>query len=105
MSSTELDNLVRIGKLKREPPTDLAYNAGHALALAALRKRGFRCDQRYIAFQVLPHTLGCESAVWRVLAQAHETRNRSEYEGVSDIDERLLEDVIAAVGVVLERLR
>jgi hypothetical protein len=54
---------------------------------------------------VLPHTLGCEAAVWRVLAKAHETRNRSEYEGVSDIDERLLEDVIAAVGVVLERLR
>jgi hypothetical protein len=87
MTSVELENLVRIGKLKREPTTvaeikglirsgelrladaakaslslesrfDLAYNAAHALALAALRRLGYRSDNRYLVFQVLPHTLG-----------------------------------------------
>jgi hypothetical protein len=37
---------------------DLAYNAAHALCLAALRYHGFRPSNRYIVFQVLPHTLG-----------------------------------------------
>ena len=36
----------------------LAYNAAHALSLAALRRKGFRSGNRYIVFQVLPHTLG-----------------------------------------------
>jgi hypothetical protein len=37
---------------------DLAYNAAHALCLAALRWHGFRLANRYIVFQTLPHTLG-----------------------------------------------
>jgi hypothetical protein len=37
---------------------DLAYGAAHALCLAALRHHGFRPSKRYIAFQVLPDTLG-----------------------------------------------
>ena len=37
---------------------DLAYNAAHALCLAALRRSGYRATNRYIVFQVLPHTLG-----------------------------------------------
>ena len=37
---------------------DLAYNAAHALSLAALRYLGYRPSKRYIVFQVLPHTLG-----------------------------------------------
>ena len=75
MTSPELKNLVAIGKLKREPYSarefeglvksgearlsdaanatlavesrfDLAYNAAHALALAALRSKGYRSDNR-----------------------------------------------------------
>jgi hypothetical protein len=42
---------------------DLVYNAAHALALAALRHHGFRPSNRYIVFQVLPHTLGVGSEV------------------------------------------
>ena len=38
---------------------DLAYNAAHARCLAALRWRGVRPANRYIVFQVLPHTLDC----------------------------------------------
>ena len=46
---------------------DLAYNAAHALCLAALRWHGYRPTNRYIVFQTLPHTLGLGPEVWRVL--------------------------------------
>ncbi len=48
---------------------DLAYNAAPALCLAALRRSGYRAANRYIVFQVLPHTLGVGPEVWRVLAR------------------------------------
>src|ERR1700694_5419981 len=125
MTSPELENLVRIGKLKREPPTtgeveglrqsgeprladaerpelsiesrfDLAYNAAHVLALAALRRLGFRSENRYLVFQTLPHTLGIAPATWRVLAKAHEKRNLAEYEGLLEVGERLGADPIDA---------
>lgn len=77
MSLANLDNLVKTGKLKTEsfqekefmglllsgkvrlkdannislaPESrfDLAYNAAHSLALAALRWYGYRSDNRYI---------------------------------------------------------
>jgi len=89
MTSAEHENLVRIGRLKREPPADselaglrrsaesrladaertdrsfesrfdLSYNAAHALALYALRRSGYRSHHRYIVFQALPHTVGLE---------------------------------------------
>lgn len=86
---------------------DLAYNAAHALCLAALRHAGYRATSRYIVFQVLPHTLGLGPEVWRVLARGHELRNRGEYEGDLYVDERLLSDLIGAsriVAAALERL-
>lgn len=133
MTSKNLDNLAGIGQLKREPPSrgeidglvrsgrvrlldarnsalsaesrfDLAYNAAHALALAALRWHGFRSENRYTVFQVLELTLGVGSSVWRVLALCHERRNLAEYEGHLEIDERLLVDLLAAGQVVLERV-
>jgi len=52
---------------------DLAYNAAHALSLAALRRSGYRAANRYIVFQVLPHTLGVGPEVWRVLAMTSAT--------------------------------
>ena len=83
---------------------DLAYNAAHALCLAALRHAGFRPTNRYIVFQVLPHTLGVGPEVWRVLAKCHDVRNRAEYEGDLDVDERLLADLIAACKTVAAAL-
>lgn len=83
---------------------DLAYNAAHALCLAALRSHGFRPSNRYIVFQVLPHTLGLGPEVWRVLAKCHEIRNRGEYEGDLDIDERLVTDLITACSVVADKV-
>jgi hypothetical protein len=84
---------------------DLAYNAAHALCLAAMRYRGYRPAHRYIVFQALVHTLSLGPEVWRVLDRAHGVRNRSEYEGDQSIDERLLGEVIAACRTVLTELR
>lgn len=83
---------------------DLAYNAAHALCLAALRYRGFRPQNRYIVFQVLPHTLGLGPEVWRVLAKAHELRNLGEYEGDLNIDDRIVTDLISACRTVAAEL-
>jgi hypothetical protein len=128
--STELENLQRIGKIKAEAPNarelagllasgerrltdarradlafdsrfDLAYNAAHALALYALRRLGYRSDNRYLVFQALPHTLGLPAAQWRVLARAHEQRNLAEYEGHLEHDDQLLVDLLAATGLLL----
>jgi hypothetical protein len=83
---------------------DLAYNAAHALCLAALRHHGFRANSRYIVFQVLPHTLGVGAEVWRLLAKCHDIRNRGEYEGDLNVDERIVADLIAACQIVVTRL-
>jgi hypothetical protein len=83
---------------------DLAYNAAHALCLAALRYRGFRAGNRYIVFQVLPHTLELGPEVWRVLAKGHEIRNLGEYEGDLNIDERIVADLITACSAVAAKL-
>jgi hypothetical protein len=136
MPSTELENLVRVGKLKREPPSahelqglresararladagsdrlsfdsrfDLAYNGAHAFALFALRRMGYRSDNRYLVFQSLSHTAGIPPETWRVLAKAHERRNIAEYEGHLERDGQLLNELIVAataLGAIVERL-
>ena len=122
---------MRAGKLKREPPTDdeiagllrsgeerlrdaaradlsyasrfdLACNAAHALALVALRRAGYRSEHRYLVFQALVHTARMPAEQWRVLAKAHERRNRSEYEGYLEHDDRLLAEVIAIANDLRE---
>ena len=133
MTSSPLDNLVRIGKLKAEAPAqaefdglvrsglvrlrdaenaalslesrfDLAYNAAHALSLAALRWRGYRSENRYLVFQCLTHTLALEATQWRVLDQAHNKRNLAEYEGDLDVDDALVEALIRVAQTVAERV-
>lgn len=86
--------------LALESRFDLAYNAAHALCLAALRRMGYRSSNRYIVFQVLPHTLGLGPEVWRVLDKCHNVRNLGEYEGLLEVDERLLNDLITATETV-----
>jgi hypothetical protein len=124
MSARELANLARIGKLKPEPCTDaefaglaasakkrladarneslspesrfdLAYNAAHGFALAALRRTGYRPDGRYLVFQTLEYTAGLAPTIWRVLAKCHDRRNMAEYEGHFEVDRQLLSDLIA----------
>ena len=84
---------------------DLAYGAAHALCLAALRHHGFRPSKRYIVFQVLPDTLGLGPEVWRVLSKCHDMRNRTEYEGAIDVDERLVTDLITACRRVADKIK
>jgi hypothetical protein len=124
MTLDKLENLVNIGKLKHEPfdlaeyeglltaannrlqdvklkglsldgQFTLAYGAAHALALAALRKQGYRSENRYLVFQCLQYTAGLENAKWRVLDKCHQKRNIAEYEGHLEIDEQLLKELIA----------
>ena len=121
-----MENLARIGKLKPEPPNarertgllcsasvrladaqrpdlslesrfDLAYNAAHAAALAALRTHGYRCDNRYLVFQCLEHTLGYKPQQWLLLNQAHTKRNLPEYEGDLDVTANFVDELITNV--------
>jgi hypothetical protein len=134
MPSKQLANLARIGKLKIERPAkaevdglvrsgsirlkdatndsisrdskfDLAYNAAHALALAALRWHGYRSESRFLVFQCLEHTLEFEPLEWRVLDEAHRKRNIAEYEGELDIDDALVEALIRAAKEIGKRVR
>lgn len=110
----ETEGLIRSGKarlkdacnpqLSLESRFDLAYNAAHALCLAALRRTGYRASNRYIVFQLVPHTLGLGPEVWRVFDKAHTTRNLGEYEGLLDVDELLVESLIKATQAASDRL-
>ena len=133
MTHPQLDNLVRIGRLKSEPAADeeieglirsgvrrlndaereelslesrfdLAYNAAHALALAALRRRGYRSDSRYLVFQCLQHTIDLPQEQWRVLDDAHRKRNLAEYEGVVDVGGELIAALLRVAREVERRL-
>lgn len=94
----------QVNSLSLEGRFDLGYNAAHALCLAALRWHGYRANNRYIVFQVLPHTLDLGPEVWRVLGKCHEVRNLGEYQGDLDVDERLVTDLIVACQAVADRV-
>lgn len=91
-------------QLSLESRFDLAYNAAHSLCLAALRRLGYRATQRYIVFQLVPHTLGLGPEVWRVLSKCHDIRNLGEYEGSIDVNDRIVDDLIAACQAVSDKL-
>lgn len=103
-SRVDFDGLLVSGKrrladarnksLSLESRFDLAYNASHALGLAALRWHGYRADKRFIVFQCLTQTLDVPAADWRVLQQAHDKRNTAEYDGTLDVSEALLASMI-----------
>lgn len=133
MNNEKLDNLVKIGQLKAEPFSqpefdgllqsgkarlndakketlslesrfDLAYNASHALSLAALRWQGYRSGSRYLVFQCLRHTLDLPNELWRVMDQAHRKRNLAEYEGFLDINEQMVEALVRVAIEVADRV-
>lgn len=93
-----------IPTLSLESRFDLGYNAAHALCLAALRWHGYRSGNRYIVFQLLPHTLELGPEVWRVLSKCRDLRNLGEYEGDLNIDERIVTDLLAACRIVAEKV-
>jgi hypothetical protein len=113
-SQSEFDGLLQSGKAKMndaqkgtlslESRFDLAYNASHALSLAALRWHGYRSGSRYLVFQCLRHTLDLPNELWRVMDQAHRKRNLSEYEGHIDVDEQLVDALIRVAIEVADRV-
>ena len=103
MGMARLQDAQKTG-LALESQFDLAYNAAHALCLAALRWHGYRSGNRFIVFQVLPHTLGLGPEVWRVLSKCHDARNLGEYEGMLEVDTRLVADLITACQLVANKL-
>ena len=135
MPSPELDRLVDSRLLEREPPIreefeglvrhasatlvdarneslslesrfQLAYGTAHSIALAALRWHGYRPrNNRQIVFQALAHTMNTPASIWRLLARSHEQRNRLEYEGLGEVDETLVRDLIRAGGDLLAQIR
>jgi len=88
-----LDDAART-ELALESRFDLAYNAAHSAALATLRWYGYRSKNRITVFQALAHTLGWSPSRWRVLTNAHALRNTGEYEGVFDVEEQLVTELI-----------
>ena len=92
------------GTLTLESRFDLAYNAAHAYCLAALRWSGYRPSNRYIVFQLLPHTLGLGPEVWRVLSKCHGIRNLGEYEGDLNVDQRIVTDLLVACQSVAAKV-
>ncbi len=66
--------------------------------------QAYRASNCYIVLQALPATLGLGPEVWRVLAMCHNRRNVGEYEGLLDVDEKLVKDLIAAAQKVSQAL-
>jgi hypothetical protein len=50
-------------------------------------------------------TLALGPEVWRVLDKCHKVRNLGEYEGLLDVDERLVQDLVAATQKVADALQ
>lgn len=92
-------------ELSYESRFDVAYNAVHAFALYALRKKGYRSDKRYLVFELLDETAGLEPSLIRVLRKAHNKRNDMEYRGYLEADEQLLKDVIAIAKKLVELIQ
>ena len=134
MSSTALENLVKIGQLKAEPASALdverllamahkhlddakressslegrfisACSVGHAAGLAALRWHGYRSENRYLVFQTLQHTVGWTAVQWRQLDSAHNKRNLAEYEGYLEVEPSYVEGLIALVTLLLNDVK
>ncbi len=114
-NAIELRGLIQSGQARLRDATrqdlalesrfDLAYNAAHSLALAALRYHGYRSLNRYLVFQALPYTTGLGPEVWRILARCHEKRNLAEYEGHIEIEDQLLKDLIKATQLLEDKVK
>ena len=123
MNLEKLDNLVKINKLKLEPPDQrefdgmvasakrglqdakvdglseegkfsMLYGAAHSISLAAMRWHGYRSDNRYLVFQCLQHTIDLNTVKWRVLDRCHKTRNLAEYEKRIELAPQLLKELL-----------
>lgn len=133
LGKTELDNLLSLGQLKPakvndaeiraliasgaarlvdadkqelaiESRFDLAYGAAHSFAVAALRRLGYRSENRITVFQALAHTLGTSMPAIRTLVNCHRVRNAMEYDGAAVVDEKLVSALVSAAATVQAEL-
>lgn len=85
---------------------NVAYEAAHALGLAALRARDLRPAQgpghRAIVFAVLDATSRAPDGVCVPLMKAHEKRNKLTYDGLTTFSRVELAELVACVGQLME---
>jgi hypothetical protein len=75
--------------LAAESRFDLAYGAAHGFALAA--PEGLPFGKPLYGFSGASHTVdGLDPVALRIFAKSHSERNLAEYEGRTEVDERLL---------------
>ena len=126
MPSPELERLAELGHLKRERPGRRSSRGSSTAPSSDSQTRGARiCHARAGSTSPttppmrsrsphcagtateppLPQTLGAPAPTWRLLAKCHQERNQTEYEGLGEIDEALLEGLVEAAGRLLVSLR
>ena len=130
--SAELDNLLALGELQRQPPRkseiegilrraaellegaqntsnplsvrfSLGYSAAHALAHGALRMAGYRSKRRGVAFQCIVHVLPCSDDEAATLITAHGIRNDIEYDSLPDPHPGFVEDLLTVTRMIQDR--
>ena len=118
----ELENLVKIRRLKKEPASRVEFEGMSAPhedffgmpatrtwkrradliwpmvpatdSRSLLRRQGYRSENRYTVFQSLVHTVGTDRVDVQIFSRAHNARNLAEYEGRSEIDKQFLVELI-----------
>jgi hypothetical protein len=98
-SASEFSGLVRSAVVRLQDAKNLTLAPDSRFDLA------YRCDNRYLVFQCLPHTLEAKPEIWRILAKCHQQRNLAEYEGHLEIDDRLLNELIQAADWLLAKVQ
>ena len=130
--SAELENLVVLGELQRQPPRkseidgilqraaellegaqntsnplsarfSLAYSAAHALVHGALRMAGYRPKHRGVAFQCIVHVLPCSDDEAATLITAHGIRNDIEYDSLPDPHPGFVKDLLKVARAIQNR--
>lgn len=94
----------RLETLSMQSRFDLAHNAAHMLAHAALRWHGYRARETFIAFPCLAETLGVDNWVSRLLSLCHDRWMGTAREGMVDIDMPLVGALLEAAELVLRRV-
>ena len=105
MADARLPNVSLFGRFQS------LYTAGHALAVAAYKIRGFRAKEgpghRQGIFDALEHAVPATENDQQVFVEAHRIRNNSEYNGIGrwSIQQSTVEALQAATENLDEEVR
>ncbi len=85
-------------RMKTLPPKagSISLTVPHTLSPSPLcAKKGYRSENRFTVFQALTHTVdSLDPVAVRIFAKSHNERNLAEYQGRTEVDERLLGELI-----------